>query len=79
MGGGEGGRGWISERIGCIVHVQGGGGDTSMITYSVDKCPSDPVFCFFECLVSAFLNASLLFFYVIMINNEFFPLVLSRF
>ena len=39
---GGGGVGWRG-------HVQiGGGGGTSVITYSDEKCPSDPVSCLFE-------------------------------
>ena len=55
-----------------------GGGYTSMITQIDEKCPSDPVFCVFECLFSALLNECLLSFDVIMINNELFPLVSSH-
>ena len=28
--------------VGWIGHVQGGGGDTSMITFTAEKCPSYP-------------------------------------
>ena len=52
---------------------RGGGG--SMITYSAEKYPSDPVSCLFERLFSDFLNACMLSFDVIMINNDLCPLV----
>ena len=57
---------------GRLLHFQGGmgGGDTYMITYSADKCPSYPVSWLFECLFFAFLNASVLSFDVITIKNE---------
>ena len=41
-----------------------------MITKSDDKFPPDPVYCLFECLFSAFFNACVLSFDVIMIINE---------
>ena len=41
-----------------------------MITQSAEKSPSDPVFCLFECLFSAFVNDFLLSFSVININNQ---------
>ena len=59
-------------------HVQGGGGNNSMITYIAEKFPSDPVSYLFECLFSAFLNACVLSFGVIMIRNEFPPLMFSH-
>ena len=46
-----------------------------MITYSADKFPSDLVSCLFECLFSAFLNACMLHFDVIMTKNELCPLM----
>ena len=49
-----------------------------MITQSAEKCPSDPFSCLFECLISAFLNACLLYFDVIMIHNELYSLIFSR-
>ena len=42
----------------------------SMIIYSAEKVPSDPVFYLFECLFSIYLDACLLYFDIIMINNE---------
>ena len=38
-----GGRGWKLGGIGWRGQVQGGGGDTLMITKSADKCPLDPI------------------------------------
>ena len=40
-----------------------------MITYSAERCLSDPVFCLFECSFSDFLNDCFLSFDVIMIKN----------
>ena len=45
-----------------------------MITKSADKFPTDPIFCLFESLFSAFFNACLLSFEIIMIENELPPL-----
>ena len=56
--------------VGLRGHFQGVGGNNFMIIYSADKCPSDTVSCLFECLFSAFLNACMLYFDVIMIKNE---------
>ena len=61
--------------IGWRGQIQGGGGDTLMITKGTDKCPSDPIFYLFECYFSTFLNACLLSLEVLMIRNEFSPLV----
>ena len=52
-----GGRGWKLGGIGWRVQVQGGGGDTLMITKGADKCHSDQIFYLFECYFSTFLNA----------------------
>ena len=46
-----GGRCWKLGGIGWRGQVQGGGGETVMITKGTDKCPSDPIFCLFECLL----------------------------
>ena len=46
-----------------------------MITYSADKYPSDPFTCLFECLFSAFFNAGMFSFDVIIIKNELCPLM----
>ena len=61
---------------GRIGNNQGGGGDTSTITYSAEKCPSDPVSCLFECLFSDVFNTSVLSFDVMMIKDEYLSLVL---
>ena len=44
-----GGRGCKLGGIGCRGQVQGGGGDTLMITKSADKCPSGPIVYLLEC------------------------------
>ena len=49
-----------------------------MITDSAEKCPSDPFSCLYECFIYAFLNACMLSFDVIMINDEFGPPFFSR-
>ena len=68
--------------MGCrmerTISTRGRGGGASMITYSAEKRPSDPVSCLYECFIYAFLNACMLSFDVIMINNEFGPLLFSR-
>ena len=64
--------------VGWILNVQVGVGETSMITYSAEKFPSYPVSFLFECFFSSFLNACVLSFDVIMINNELCPLVFSH-
>ena len=84
-GGGGGGlkRGGRRNRleirgVGWRVHIQGGGGDTSMITYSAERCPSDPALCLFEWLFYAFLNDCMLSFDAILIRNELYPLMFSH-
>ena len=44
-----------------------------MITYICDNLPSDPVFCLFEYFFFAFLDALLLSFDAIIINNDWCP------
>ena len=63
---------------GFILHAQGGGGDTSMITYSAENGPSYQFFCLLGCLFSAFLNACMLSFGVKMIKNELCTLMFSH-
>ena len=46
-----------------------------MITKSADKCPSDQIFYLFEFYFSTFLNAYLFLLEVLMMGNEFCPLV----
>ena len=48
-----GGRGWKLGGIGWRGQVQGGVGDTLMITKGADKFPSDPIFYLFECYFSS--------------------------
>ena len=59
-------------------HLQGGGGDTSMITFTSEKGPSDPVSCLFDCLFSTFWGTCLLSFAVIIINKLLCSLLLSH-
>ena len=54
-----GGRGWKLGGIEWRGQVQGGGGDTLMITNGADKCPSDPILYLFECYFSTFFECLL--------------------
>ena len=73
-----GGRFWITGGVEWRGHNQGWGGETSMIIFNDNKCPSNPFYCLFEWLFPIFLNACMLSFGVIMIRNTLFPLMFSH-